>query len=358
MILGKKKLHEVLRPLGHLADQQVVAPLRGHVLLLSRGGTVELSATDGGSWLRTSLPCDGEFSACLAAKPLLDFLKPSGRVDGERVVELHPVANGQAVVIAGGVSITLASLPLEDYPKWPVDGAARMRRLRSWCAPDFRDALGWVLLAVGLDPTRRAITGVLFDKERVVATDGHRLHLARIGGLDAPALLPGVSMATLLHVLPKTGVLDLHRAGEWFVFRCGPWELATKPLDETFPPVDEVIPSKLLEQFHALVDGALLGAVLRRLPRSVLGPTSGVRLKINGAIEISSRFDDASGSTTVPVIESSHTGPDFSIGVNARYLRDAVNDRAEVALRFIGELDPVVVHRGRGRTAVVMPMRL
>lgn len=356
MILKKGVLYDALRPLAQLAARLVSPDLRDQVRLVSRKDRLELVSTDSSSWLRVWMPCDGAFSGCMPAKTLIDFLKPADRADRDGVVELKAVEHGHVVVAIEGAMITLAALSAENYPKSPVVSGSRLKKLKSWCVPDFRGALGWVLLAVGLDETRPAMTGILFDRDHVVALDGHRLHQARLGGFDAPALLPSASIAALLRVLPKTGVLELFRAGELFVFRCGRWELVTKPLDAQFPPYRQVIPSELLEKFHTLVDGVLLNAALRRLPRAC---PNGIRLKVNGAIEIGTGSGPASASATVPVIESSHTGPDFCVGINAAYLRDAVSDGdGEIALRFTDELAPLVVHPGDGKLAVIMPVRL
>lgn len=357
MVLEKGVLYDGLRPLSHLASRLASPQVRDHVRLVAEGRRLELSSTDSSSWLRVLLPCSGDFSGCLPVKTLLDFLRPTDRADREGVVELGAVEEGQVVVAVEASMITLAAPPVEKYPASPVSAGARLKKIKSWCVPDFRDALSWVLLAVGADETRSAMTGVLFDHDCVVAVDGHRLHRARLGGLECPTLVAGAALSTLMGVLPRTGVLDLFRAGDALVFRVGDWELITKPMEVEFPPYKQVIPPESSEKFRAVVDARLVKAALRRIPRAALGRTNAVRLKVNGAVEIGAS-DVGSASTTVPTIETTHSGPDFCMGINAGYLRDAITDGGEVALRFSGELAPVVVSPSEDKLAVIMPIRL
>lgn len=359
MILKKGVLYDALRPLSQLASRLVSPELRDLVRLVGDDSRLVLVSTDSSSWLRVSMPCDGAFSGCMPAKTLIDFLKPADRADRDGVVELKAVEHGHVVVAIEGAMITLAALSAENYPKSPVVSGSRLKKLKSWCVPDFRDALSWVLLAVGLDDSRRALTGVLFDLDCVVAVDGHRLHRAQLGGFGWPTLVAGSAVAALLSVLPKTGVVELYRAGDALLFRAGRWELATKPMDEQFPPYAQVIPSESSERFRAVVEGPRVRAALRRFSRSALVPANGLQVKVNGAIEIGATSDRGVSCTTVPVISTTHAGPDFCMGLNAGYLRDAIaGGEHEIDLRFAGEIDPVVVRPAEDRLAVIMPVRL
>jgi DNA polymerase III sliding clamp (beta) subunit (PCNA family) len=360
IIQNKGLLYTILSKLSRIIERRPDAPVNECVRFDSDGRKLQLASTDGTTWLSGSLPVDDPFHACMPAKPLLEFLKPTDRADREGIVEFKAVENNQVVVAVDGSMITLPASPLEDFPKSPTSAVTRTKWIKSWCIPDFRDALAWVLLAVGLDETRPAMTAVLFDLDCVVAMDGHRLHRAQLSGFGWPTLLASRSVAALVSVLPKTGVLELLRGSDVLVFRAGEWELVTKPVEAQFPPYHRVIPSESCEKkFHAVVNGLLVKAALRRFPRSSLGSTNGIRLKINGAIEMGASSDAGCASATVPVIETTHSGPDFCMDLNAGYLRDAVTDsEREIALRFSGEFDPVVVRPAQGKLAVIMPMRI
>ena len=359
MIIQKGPLYTILSKLGRLTERRPSVPINECIRLYSTGHKLELTGTDETTWLSASMRVDEPFRACLPVKPLLEFLKPSDRADRESIVEFRAVENKQVVVAFEGSMITLPTSPVDDFPKSPTVSASRPKKVKTWCIPDFRAALTWVLLAVGLDESRPAMTSVLFDLDCVVAVDGHRLHRASLGGFGWPTLLASSSIGALLSVLPKTGPLELFRAGDVLVFRAGEWELVAKPIEAQFPPYQHVIPSESYERFHAIVDGPVVKAALRRFQRSSLGHSNGVRLKINGSIEIAASSEAGSTSTKVPVIETTHSGPDFCIGVNATYLRDAVSTGEDkIALRFSGELDPIVIRPAEHKLAVIMPMRV
>ena len=324
-----------------------------NVLLEARSGTLTLTTTDGPSWLRGEIPCEGDLTACVPAAQLLKTIQPLRRTN----TTVCLTGKGDAVeIVCGTVKAALPSNAVETFPSRPAYGELEAYA-GQWEVNALADALRFVVRAASTDITRLAMTGVLLEKEHFVATDGHRLHVARLWGLDgAPLLIPASAIGALIGILPKDGMVPAATIGNQLVLRVGAWELITGLIDAPFPPWRHVVPSKSAELFHAVIGRDAIVDAFKHLGK--MRKPSGVNLCINGTIKVEQHDDDRVSSTVIDVIGSTHQGPDFEIGVDRRYFVDAVVDAdANVIARFFGPLDPVIVEAD-AHAAVVMPMRL
>ena len=362
MIARKGLLYAVLSHVVRTIDRHSSMPALHHVKLESDGDTLRIEATDLTTHIVASIPCQGRVRACLPARALCDFVKPDDIKDRQSLVELLPEEGEKITVAVDAAMTTMSSLPVADFPRRPGDKLApkSWTTVGTWRAADIVEALGWVSLACGTDETRRHLTGVLFEKDHVVGLDGHRLHLAKINGLDGGAtLLPSKSIAAMIRIAPKSGDIIATRSKDVvrFAFATGnvTWEIETRVMEDKFPPYEQVIPKN--EQYTAEVDRDAFLRAITRMPRSKTNRSHSVRMVVNGAIRLERHGDEGTMSTTLPILRTTHTGPDSIIGVNASYLADAFSSGAEVVTaRFGGELDPLRFDIG-DRVAVVMPMR-
>jgi DNA polymerase III sliding clamp (beta) subunit (PCNA family) len=362
MLASKGVLFTVLTQLYKVADRHSSMPALSHVRVDATDGAARFTTTDLTTTLTTTIPAEGAFDACLPAKPLLDFVKPTDRADRDTLVEFKLVENANVVIATDGAMTTLASLPAKEFPLRPGDKhlAKEWKEQATWPAADFAEKLGWVLLAVGVDETRRHLCGVYFDADRVVALDGHRLHLAALHGMAAgPTLVAGKSIAALLGVVAMRGDIAVSRAKDVLRFTVGQWQLETVAMTEKFPPYDQVVPSDGSETFHAAIGREGFSKALAKLPKPGRHRPANVRMKWNGQLVLERDSDSGTSSSSIPLVETTHTGEEFVIGVNAKYLVDALADGDEtITARFSDPLSPIRIDIGADRFAVVMPMRL
>ena len=120
-----------------------------------------------------------------------------------------------------------------------------------------------------------------------------------------------------------------------------------------------VVPRAGDESIRISVEAAALAAALTRVARATRGHSA--KFKVNGAITLSSWAEElGEAELTVPVLTSTHHGDDdVVIGLDTRYLRDALATAATTAdLRFGGQLDPVRVDLPGEKMAVLMPLRV
>jgi DNA polymerase III sliding clamp (beta) subunit (PCNA family) len=328
------------------------------VRLTANAGQLQLATTDGTSWLRVSVPCEGDdVDIYLPVRPLADFVAAA-----DRTSTIEFVAEGATTDVACDGSIsTLDACSGTELPGAPdVDSSpVSWERDADWYSAGLRQALTWVLRAVCNDETRPQLASVLFDRRDVVSTDGHRLHRVRLAGLCARPFAVSYVAAAALARMPRSELVTLERYKEYVRFAGESWQLTTKISESSFPPYRQVIPSRRVDSCRIEVDADLAASALKRLPQRTRSGALGVRAAING--ELTFEREDEVGHirrATVPLASSTHRGEDLVFGINARYLADAIADGVTAMLRFGGPLDPIVVDHGDGRRAVIMPVRL
>jgi DNA polymerase III sliding clamp (beta) subunit (PCNA family) len=352
MEIRKRELYTLVKTIKSVLDRRPALPILSAILLAIESGRLVATGTDGNVWLRHSIPAAGSLRALVRADTLVDLLKPSSRSDAETLVSFSRVDSRKLCLTAGSQVAYLETIPDQDFPRWPAGGPGTPEA--RWPVEHFKSAMSFVVPAISRDETRCGQTGVYFDATRAATTDGHRLHLAALAGLSSgPVLIPTKAIETLQAALPYAGELTVTSDAGWLVFKAGDLELAARPKSERFPPYEQVIPTG--EEFHVVADQAVLTAALKHMPRSVLG----VRLVINGAMEVSAEVDGTSTRVRVPFLESTHRGRDLEIGVSPRYLAEVIaHSEPRTTLRFGGALDPIGVEPGDDRFALIMPIRL
>ncbi len=228
---------------------------------------------------------------------------------------------------------------------------------------DLAAAVDAVRFAVGTDPDLPALTGILFDVAgtgvTLVATDRHRLAVARIGadvgGPPVQAVVPADLVDRARALLAGSGQVELTVGGGAVAVSAGGGTVVGATLPYDFPD-HRRLPHPDRPAHRATVDVAALRAALtdpdapvvhreyagNPLPVSVLGPDGRGGVRLYGEDEL--------------------TGDTVRVGVNAGYLLEALDagDRGQLVLELDGPITPLAVRRPDDTDAfsILMPIRL
>ncbi|MGK5441688.1 MerR family transcriptional regulator [Micromonospora sp. URMC 105] len=246
---------------------------------------------------------------------------------------------------------------------------------------DLAAAVDAVRFAVGADPELPVLSGVLLDVEadgvRLVATDRHRLALARTPGrVDGPAvraLLP-VGAVDEIRALLDTGAgatpeAHLSLAGAEVTV-----SVAGRPVTATALPYD-------FPDYRRLLHRAAGEAPVRRIP--VDAPALRAALRDGGAPTVTRDHEGVPLAVTVlglderdglrllgpddlaagPEGAAATTGPgELRVGVNRGYLLDALDAAGgpQLVLELDGPIAPLAIRRPDDEDAfsILMPIRL
>lgn len=234
---------------------------------------------------------------------------------------------------------------------------------------DLAAAVDAVRFAVGADPELPVLAGVLLEVEpdgvRLVATDRHRLAVARAGGkVDGPQVrtLVPVEAVDELRVLLDTGVgitPDAHVtvAATSVTVSVAGRTVTAAPLPYDFP------------DYRRLLRGHVTGAPAHRVAVDVLALRK--ELTADGAPVLVREHEGVRAEVTVlglddrgglRVLAGDEQADGVRIGVNREYLLDALDagDRGQLVLELDGPIAPLAVRRPDDEHAfsILMPVRL
>jgi DNA polymerase-3 subunit beta len=380
LTVPKKDLLRVLSRMQGVAERKSTMPVLSNVLLAVDGpSTLRLAATDLYLALvgRVTVDVSKGGSVAVPARDLLERV----RMMPDGPIHVSVQENAATTLKAAGSArrYTLRGMPGDDFPPLPApsEGSPSLALEVSV----LEELIAKTHFSISTDETRAHLNSALFewdgDVVRMVTTDGHRLSKmeVKVGGRQASAtmLIPlkavhelrrlGEDIAGDLKEAAKEGEpkaqVQITQSGSSAFFQGAGMSFAVRLVDAQFPPYAQVIPQQS-EKIVRVPRGPFAEA-LRAVSVAASERTGGVKLSFtSGTMRISTESPESGeGFDEVPV---EYTGPNITIGFNARYFLDVVAalDEDEIQLGLGGELDPAVVRPTSGREflAVVMPMRI
>lgn len=363
VICDRAALVDALTLVGAVVAQRTPKPALTCVRLTAEEGTLMLDATDMEVSVRMNTPrveVAEPGAALVPAGKLNDIVKEAH--DPTLTIETQ---QEQALITGQDSKFRIFGYPVGDFPELPsadgdVDftiGAAELHRLVSM-----------TVFATARENSRYAMSGVLFDREKnklaVVATDGHRLAMAR-GACkstteeQATAIVPLKALNLLLRLFDdEEQTVSVKVDGGQIVFWSDNAVLISKLQEGNFPPYRDVIPKdgdkKATVATDLLISGVRQAALLTN------EESKGVRLSFSDqGLTLTSRAPEM-GDAEINVEVSEFQGEAIEIGFNPQYLLDALKvvDEEQVHMEFKASNKPGVLRTGPNFLYVVMPVNL
>jgi DNA polymerase III sliding clamp (beta) subunit (PCNA family) len=242
-----------------------------------------------------------------------------------------------------------------------------------WDSEGLAAALATVNPSVATDESRPHLGGVALTPTAVTATDGHRLHRANVTlplaepTADGPSILcrkGALMLAKMSRGMVSLGTSGTSASGKYparLTATCEAGTLVANIVDAAFPPVDMVIPQRVMTDGCVTLPRKALVEGLKRAAK-IGGLASRLDLDYGPTFTVSARDIDTESTVAAAIPVNGHTGRgSLSIGVNPGYVVDFLDslprDVTTVDVYYSGELDPLRID-ARGATCVVMPMRL
>ena len=334
-----------------------VMPMLSCVVLSAVDGSLTLAATDLVSFVQIHVPAEVSASKGVAvgAKSFLDIVKKLP--DGPVSVAVND--RYQVTVKAGSASFKPGGTDPSSVPTFPP--APRLR------SPDFdhsakelRRAIHQTVYATRDDEVNLALCGVYFDDGVAVATDKHRLALAKYDGPLCDTILPRKGLEELVKVLKAAGedLVGIEEANGYVTFTVGSADLTTvilsmKKVDADFVPYRDILPET---QYQFTCPSIALAEACKRV--SLMSENKkNVRVRVNGnTLTVSAESHDGSAEEE---IEGSYDGRPVTVVLNADFVVEALDriDSEEVVLGLESDRSPVVIMPtgGGGAKALIMP---
>lgn len=385
--VNRKELSKALAIVKRTTGKRPAHPILDSVLVTTHGQSIELATTDLECATRIDLESTSDGIAgevqtfCLPVKAFAAAVKGS---KAERVV-IEPQADHAVSFGAAGApsGMIIRGSDPDEYPVLP-DGQDH-ETAGQFPTATLGEALKQVSYAACTDPTRYNLNGVFVedtgDATVFTATDGHRLAQSRIGGqlegcgdstgeLESERKgwilpLPFVKALEALTACrkPAADTTYLTRFGDSIGAQVGCVTLYCKRIDGEYPNYRQVIPERngrvvCFQQADALAGLAEVWPCLNERSYAV-------RAELNGRLELLASNPDLGEATAAVEAECATGLYGEKFGVNASYLRAALESLGAGAVTLnLGKGDvwssPLLLtgENAPEVTAVVMPMRI
>lgn len=224
------------------------------------------------------------------------------------------------------------------------------------------------LYATAKENSRYAINGVLVEREKdklvVVATDGHRLAVARgecksAKGDNRSAIIPTRGLNTLVRLLGAAEqVVKVKIADNQVLFATDVALLVSNLVEGNFPPYKDVIPKD--GDKKATVSTELLNSAFRRAALLTTEESKGVKMSFRKeGLTLTSRAPEI-GDAEIKVDLPAYEGEPIDIGFNPAYVLDVLKvvgtDQISFDLRAANK--SCIVRSGTTFLYVLMPVSL
>ncbi len=338
-------------------------PILQCVKLVAKGKTLELVSTDleaGCRYVVSQVEVEEAGEALVPVQKLADIVRESGAEEA-----LTISTEKEACTITGaGARFKLLGYDPAEYPPVAEFSEAGDFQVSSEVLSGLIEK---TLFAAARAHSHYAISGVLWEaagkKLQLVATDGHRLALAKASlpkaaAREVSAIVPGKLMSLLQRAV-GTGeeTLAVRVTETQVLVRTARAVLQSSLVQGNFPKYSDVIPKDCPRK--AALSAGQFAHRIRQAALLTNEESRGVRLAFEAdKVTLTSRAPET-GEAEV-TLDAKLTGEPLEVAFNPTFLTDAlkVTQAEEVSLEFSASNKPAVLRAGPDFLYVVMPVDL
>ncbi|RMG75325.1 MAG: DNA polymerase III subunit beta [Nitrospirae bacterium] len=363
--ISRNELFEKLSGIQSIVDKKSTMPILSH-FLLNVDETSNITATD----LETAitepleiLSTDEPGTLCLPARRLYEIVR---EVDGD--IRLESEDSEWVKISSGKSSFRIACMNPEDFPKWPE---ITEKRALTVGMEKLKEMIDRTLFSAGESDTRYTLNSLLFHIKpeektlRVVGTDGHRLSMISTEievdfQEEQKLIVPRKSASELRKFLSShDGDVTIDVTSKHVIFNIGDIRFLVRLIEGNYPAYEQVIPVN--NQRKLTINREDFLKALKRV--SIISREKSYAVKIDvaeGMLTLTASHPDVGEATDEVSIK--YSGEPISLGFNARYLMDALNnmDSEEVFFEIQEPLTPTLLRETNREDylSVIMPMRI
>ena len=322
-------LDGIQKTLG-IVEKKTTIPILNNVLLKTENNKLKIIATDREISLISDYDAEiaekGEIT--LSAKKLYEMVR---EIQGEVI---HFTKNNNIVKVSCQRAVyKIPGLPADDFPSIADDQDVQFCNIPGSV---IKDLINKTAFAMATDETRKNLNGVLLEAVfrwnnhiwRMVATDGHRLALAKVNTAEpCPEMAKGI-------IIPRKGLMEVKKIIDenenvgiglhknMFVVKTENTILKVSLVDADYPDYKRVIPAE--KGIGVILEKESFLHALRRMNVVSSERYSGVIISFsNGKMTLNSTNLDVGEATEE--IDISYNGEDIDVGFNVNYVIDAVS---------------------------------
>jgi len=358
-----KVLADSLAIVGSVVPARSPKPVLSNVKLVAQDGALELMATDLEVGVRRTIPgveVDEPGEVLLPAAQASNIVREATA----RNVSLTTEDTTCTIAYTGATYAIPCDEPA-DFPEMPTFNE---KNAITVTAGDFKTMIERTKFAVAREQARFAFNGILFSLKgevlRLVATDGHRLALAKgkaknKAGLEAAPIIPTKAMDLLDKLMddPKEKV-QIEVGENQIIAQTAAGTVCSRLVEGHFPDYEEVIPKDCDKTMT--IPGPRLHSAIRRAALITTEESRSVKFSIKKDSLLLTTRTLEGRRASVEADDAKYDGEPIDIAFNPDYFTDMlkVQGDREVALALKDGTSAVVAKTGGDYVYVVMPVQI
>lgn len=324
-------LDGIQKTLG-IVEKKTTIPILNNVLLTVENNKLKIIATDREISLISDYEADvlekGEIT--LSAKKLYEMVR---EIQGETI---NFAKNNNVVKISCQRAVyKIPGLPADDFPSITDDTDVKFYDVQG---VTFKDLINKTSFAMATDEMRKNLNGVLLEAGagsegsnhilRMVATDGHRLALAKGEMVDfyeeitKGVIIPRKGLMEIKKIIDENESVRIGLHKNVLIMKTENTVLKVSLVDADYPDYKRVIPSE--KGIAVILEKESFLHALRRMNVVSSERYSGVILSFSsGKMVLNSTNLDV--GEAMEEIDIDYSGDDLDVGFNVNYLIDAIS---------------------------------
>jgi DNA polymerase-3 subunit beta len=359
-------LDGIQKTLG-IVEKKTTMPILNNVLLQTENNKIKIIATDREISLISDYEAEvaekGEIT--LSAKKLYEMVR---EIQGEVI---HFTKSNNVVKLSCQRAVyKIPGLSADDFPNVTDDKDVKFYSIPGTI---LKELISKTAFAMATDEMRKNLNGVLLEAGsegtkhlfRMVATDGHRLALAKSETAEfCPEMAKGI-------IIPRKGLLEVRKIVDenesvgigihknMLIIKTENTILKVSLVDADYPDYKRVIPAE--KGIGVVLEKEPFLHALKRMNVVSSERYSGVILSFsNGKMTLNSTNLDV--GEAMEEIDINYTGEDVDVGFNVNYLIDVISVVNQDSILFeVGTgLKPSVIKPAEGDNflCIVMPLKI
>ncbi len=359
-------LNGIQKTLG-IVEKKTTLPILNNVLLKADANKMKIIATDREISLISDYDAEiikkGEIT--VSAKKLYEMVR---EIQGEIV---HLSQDNNVVKISSQRAVyKIPGLPAEDFPSVADDKDMHLYSIKGTI---IKDLIGKTAFAMAADEMRKNLNGVLLEAItddsnkilRMVATDGHRLALAKQSILELfleagkGIIVPRKGLMEVKKIIDENENIKTGIHKNMFIVKTDNTLLKVSLVDADYPDYKRVIPAE--KGISIVLEKESFLHALRRMNVVSSERYGGVILSFSeGKLTLNSTNLDV--GEAMEEIDITYSGEDMDVGFNVNYLIDAISviDKESILFEVGSGIKPSVIKQTEGDDylCIVMPLKI
>lgn len=336
IVSSTELLHGLLSGLKVIT--RTTTPILDNFLFELRGNTLEITASDSETVLKTSLEVETtkeEGSIAVPAKILTDSLKEFPEVP----IELKTLDDNTLEISWASGEQKIPFFSAEMYPTMPE--IAEGTKTVTIPASIISDAIGYTIYATADEPLRPVMNGILFDLSEesasIVASDSHKLVCFTRNDIKSAEkssfILPKKPASILRSMLAKAdGDIVLSFDGKNARFQTEDFTLIGRLVDGTYPAYRTVIPRNNPNKL--LISRSMLLNAAKRVSVCSNPASSSIKFSISYNSLVVSAQDTSFSISAHETILCQYDGAPMDIGFKSVFLIELLSNMPYEELCF------------------------